>query len=151
MATTRGPIPKRSEERRRANKPEVPITKISPSAEAPTIVWPEADEDWHPLIRDWYESLKASPMAQNFVQTDVSEARIRAEVGHRMLHGAGTHAGVGVSGQLFAAWLASVAELGTTEGARRRLRIELQRGEADDAPQREIMGKYRAGLKVLSS
>ena len=116
-----GPIPKRSSERRRENKPDVPIID-APKTPVADIVWPEPDAEWGPTITRWYVSLRESPMARFYVQTDVAEAFLRAEVGNRMLNGAGTKGGdgKGVSGMLYSAWIDSTADLGTTEGARRR-------------------------------
>ena len=55
---TKGPIPKRSEERIRRNKPEVEITKIETEGTVP--VPPLDIDDPHPMIEDFYESLKDS-------------------------------------------------------------------------------------------
>ena len=57
MAASRGPVPKPSAQRRRVNKPEVPV-ETAPSA-GPAKA-PAADPDWHPVARRWYESLSAS-------------------------------------------------------------------------------------------
>lgn len=144
MTATRGPIPKRTTERRRRNKPEVPVVRL-PHGDAHELGWPEPGE-WEPFIVRLYRSLSVSPMARDYFQTDVEQAWAVMEFGHRMFNGAGTHSGRGVSGQSFAAWLSALAELGTTEGARRRLRIEIERGEPENAEKDRIMGGY---LKVL--
>ena len=49
---TKGPIPKRSEERIRRNKPEVEITKIETEGTVP--VPPLDIDDPHPMIEDFY-------------------------------------------------------------------------------------------------
>jgi len=153
-----GPIPKRSSERRRRNKPDIPIIseppRTAPSASSvghgslPDLEWPDPDPEWHPGITRWYLSLRRSPMLRFYVETDVAEAWIRAEIGNRMVNGAGTRAiGKGVSGQLYAAWTDSTADLGTTEGARRRLRIELERPDDSEVPHSVIqLNKYRRRL-----
>lgn len=142
-----GPIPRRSSERRRENKPDIPIID-APELPVADIQWPEPDAEWGPTMTRWYMSLRESPMARFYVETDVSQAWVLAEVGNRMLNGAGTR-GVakGISGQLFAAWVDSTADLGTTEGARRRLRIELERHEPLGEPHSVIqLNTYRKRL-----
>lgn len=142
-----GPIPKRSSERRRENKPDVPIVD-APKTPVADLVWPEPDADWGPTITRWYLSLRESPMARFYVATDVAQAVVLAEVGNRMLNGAGSkYVGKGMSGQLFAAWVDSTADLGTTEGARRRLRIELERPDDSEVPHSVIqLNTYRNRL-----
>lgn len=139
-----GPIPKRTAERRRRNKPAAqgavpkPATaakraprktaaKAKPAAAAPaTVAAPPALEHWADLAREWYESLAKSGMAKWFQPSDWAQARVLAETLHRNLTNKR-----GLSAQSTIAWLQGAAELGTTEGARRRMRIELEAAGAE--------------------
>lgn len=132
-----GPIPKRANQRRRKNKPEgCEILKAPTNPVAPAV--PTALAEWHPIARTWYESLAESGQAQFYEPSDWATASYIAEAMSRNLH-AGRF-----SGQLFAAVLAGMTELLTTEGARRRARIELERGEPKaELPGVASMAKYR--------
>lgn len=124
---TRGPIPKRSEERRRTNKPDDAEPVTAPAGTE--ILWPEPDIEWHDLAADWYASLAESGQAAFYQQSDVMTARYVAEAMSRNLL-AGRF-----SAQLFAAVMGGMTELLTTEGSRRRVRIELERAPvAKQAP-----------------
>jgi hypothetical protein len=119
-----GPVPKRSDQRRRTNKPEGGITR-APSLAAAVPV-PPAEPDWHPMARGWYESLAESGQAVFYQPSDWQTARVWAELLSRQLFTGRT------SAQMIAAWSAAATELLTTEGARRRARLELERaGEVD--------------------
>lgn len=119
---TRGPIPKRSEERRRTNKPTDAEPVTAPAGTE--VLWPEPDIEWHDLASDWYMSLQDSGQSVFYQQSDVMVARYLAEAMSRNLGAAR------FSAQLFAAVMAGMTELLTTEGSRRRVRVELERGPA---------------------
>jgi hypothetical protein len=117
----RGPVPKRTEMRRRVNKPDVPITK----ATAGRVVVPPSSDDWHPVARAWYESLALSGQSAFYEQSDWEQARVWTELlSHTLSSGK-------PSAMLVAAWSSGAAELLTTEGARRRARLELERDTSD--------------------
>lgn len=66
MVATRGPMPQRSDERRRANEPEGPFTKVDEVEAAsvgididPDI--PAAGEHWEDGVVAFYEALRVSP------------------------------------------------------------------------------------------
>src|SRR4051812_39581127 len=111
-----GPVPKRASQRRRTNK--VDITN-APS----TFEWdiPEPDEDWHPIATQWYLALQKSGQQVFFENSDWAQAFYVAEAMSRSMRTSR------LSGQLFSAVISASAELLTTEGARRRMRIELER------------------------
>ncbi|MEU3350249.1 hypothetical protein [Streptomyces sp. NPDC037389] len=136
----RGPVPKRSTERRRRNKDggEPVRAALAPG----TAEWPEPDAGWHAIARDWYCSLAASGQAQFYEPSDVATARYVAEAMSRNL------AAGRFSAQLFAAVSSAMTELLTTEGARRRVRIELEREPAgQEAPAGvTAIAHYRAAL-----
>jgi hypothetical protein len=119
----RGPIPERSEARRRRNKEEGPeLAKVpsGPPVDLPDL--PEPDELWHPIARDWYLSLRESGQAVFYQPSDWATARYAAELMSRALEPERTP-----NGQLIAALNSVMGTLLTTEGDRRRARIELER------------------------
>src|SRR5690606_10814067 len=79
---SRGPVPKRSSQRRRRNSDGVEIA-TAPAAGAAA---PEADPEWHPLARDWYAALGESGQATFMEPSDWAQARIWAELISRELH-----------------------------------------------------------------
>lgn len=120
---TRGPVPKRSDQRRRENKPEIALATAAASRQARI---PAASRDWHPLARDMYRSLKSSGQSAFFEPSDWQAARLAAEATSRML-----------KAERFSAVLLSAVDgmwsrLLMTEADRRRLRIELAKPKADD-------------------
>ncbi|WP_405941615.1 hypothetical protein [Streptomyces sp. NBC_00207] len=120
---TRGPIPERSEARRRRNKnDDVGLVKApsAPPAELPDL--PEPDELWHPIAKDWYLSLRESGQAAFYQPSDWAMARYAAELMSR-----GLSDGRAPNGQFVAALNSVMSSLLTTEGDRRRARIELER------------------------
>lgn len=123
-----GPVPKRSDQRRRANKPEVPIIH-APSGTRAAVAAPEPDGSWHQLAHDWYASLAESGQSQFFEPSDWQQARVWADLLSRELFKDKP------SAMMINAWQAGAAELLTTEGARRRMRIELERAVASDPGQ----------------
>lgn len=121
-----GPVPKRSDQRRRRNTPEGPPLVKGAAGESPDI--PDAHDGWHPIAHDWFESLKVSGQAQYYEASDWATAVYVAEAMSRNL------ASGKFSAQLFQSVSSAMTELLTTEGARRRARVELQREMADERP-----------------
>lgn len=106
------------------------------------VVVPPADPLWHPIARDWYESLSESGQASFYQASDWATARYIAEAMHRNLKNER------FSAQLFAAVMSGMTELLTTEGARRRARLEIERAphlESVQLPVTDIASR-RAGL-----
>lgn len=88
------------------------------------------DARWHPAAKAWYESLADSGQSKFYEPSDWQTARIAAEILTRALAG-----GRGTV-TLFERWQVQATELLTTEGARRRVRMELERpgdGEEEGA------------------
>lgn len=123
---TRGPIPKRTEERRRANKDDGPGLIQAPSG-APSDLpdLPKPDPLWHPIAADWYLSLRESGQAAFYQPSDWAVARYAAHVMSQVLLSER-----GPNGQLVAALNSVMSSLLTTEGDRRRARMELERKPA---------------------
>lgn len=122
-----GPIGKRSDQLRRRNKPEVPILHAEGGDD---VEWPDPPDHWSEYAIEWYESLQISGTSAFFEQSDVAQALWTAELMSRAL---GSEK---LNGQLISAIMSSMSELLTSEGSRRRMRIELARGgvEEDEKP-----------------
>ncbi|WP_456341341.1 phage terminase small subunit [Streptomyces tendae] len=128
----RGPIGKRSEERmgHRSKEEKDSITKApsGPPTDLPDL--PDADPLWHPIAADWYLSLRDSGQAAFYQPSDWAVARYAADLMSKVLLSER-----GPNGQLVAALNSVMSSLLTTEGDRRRARMELERkkpsGQAD--------------------
>lgn len=132
----KGPIPKRSDQRRRQGS-SGPELKTAPAA--PVYEPPRAEESWHPLMQEWYRSLGTSGQSVFMEPSDWATARIAAFTMSQEL------AGGAVSASMLREFMAVANQLMTTEGARRRLRVELQRGPraVEDRESDEVMDTYR--------
>ena len=121
---TRGPAPKRLAERlghlTKAQKSSADVVQMSGPVRVPA-----ASKEWHPVARRWYLALKQSGEAVYFEPSDWAAAQYVAEAMSRNLK---TDR---FSGQLFASVWSAMESLLTTEAARRRVRMEVQRGEPD--------------------
>ena len=111
------PVPKRSDQRRRRNIEGRPDKVTAEGA----VEVPDVGDAWHPVARDWFLSLAESGQSQFFEPSDWQHARYIAEAMTTNLN-AGKF-----SAQLFASVESAMNNLGSTEGARRRLRIEVER------------------------
>jgi hypothetical protein len=137
MAGARGPVPKRSTERRRRNKDsEVEVVKIEAPAAGEAsdageahVVAPPADAGLHPIAHDWYESLKTSGQAKFFEPSDWQYARYIANVMSRNLKQRAKFSAV-----LFASVTSAMNDLLTTEASRRRVRLEIERAGGPEQP-----------------
>lgn len=119
-----GPVPKRAQDRRRRNK--VDIDTVEVLGEVPV---PPADDEWHPLALEWYESLAKSGQSRYYEPSDWATARYIAEAMTRNLCNPR-----GFSDKLFSAVLSGMGNLLTTEGERRRVRMEIERSATAPAP-----------------
>lgn len=117
-----GPIPKRSDQRRRRNSPSTEVHAVS----GVVVRVPAADDDWQLIARDWYLSLAESGQAEFYQPSDWQQARVAALVLSRIA------AADKPSPELVKAWQSLAAELLTSEGSRRRLRLELERAKPVD-------------------
>lgn len=135
----RGPVPKRSTERRRRNKASKP--DIAPAVTA-TVDVPKANSRWHPIARRWYDSLAKSGQSQFFEPSDWTSAYLAAEMMSALVRQPRP------SAQMFAALWSAMADLLTTEAARRRVRLEIDRGQPDEGAQAGVtaIGDYRRRL-----
>jgi hypothetical protein len=139
---SRGPVPKRSDQRRRRNEPEVPIDQ---APGAPEVMVPDVDETWHPIAQNWYTSLAASGQSSFYEPSDWATAYLIAESMSRDLSPQavgiienGPRAGeviydvTPVKGANLNAYLKAFGNLLVTEGDRRRASVELQRPAPED-------------------
>lgn len=152
-----GPIPKRSEERRRRNKPEVDIIKVNlDEALAGTVEIPapptrvnektgEIKSLWHPTAEQAYLSLARSGQCIWYEPSDWAFAyalceslsrelnpkpvTVTSEDGSVAIEWVTSPVNGAVLGQFLKGWSVLMA----TEGDRRRLKIELERKKAQDA------------------
>lgn len=141
----RGPVPKRSDQRRRRNKTN--------SDDAPTtvvvigqakVVPPSEDRAWHPYAKQWFRALKKSGQAAFYQDSDWQEARIVAYlITKEMNRDTGPRAG------MMDVIFSRADNLMTTEGARRRLRVELHAAQEQDNSKEatvSMIDQYRSEL-----
>jgi hypothetical protein len=137
---TRGPIGKRSEELmgHRSKEEKDAVTKAPGAA---VVVMPEPDPLWHPIARRWYESLGESGQSRFYEPSDWAAAQYAAEAMTRNLNNDR------FSAQLFTGIWSALNDLLTTEGDRRRVRMELQRPKTGDDPAGvTVLDDYRTAL-----
>lgn len=121
----RGPVPKLAAERRRRNTPAGPTLLTLPTVVPSTPA--EADPTWHPVIIAWYNGMREGPEAEFLTPAGWAFCAYLAVRESRNLELARP------SAQTSALFVASQADLLTTEGSRRRLRVELDRRVVHDS------------------
>ncbi|WP_070519239.1 hypothetical protein [Corynebacterium sp. HMSC11E11] len=120
-----GPIPKRSDQRRRRNKDDGPTPLRA--AGSGTVKPPAEDRSWHPAAKRWFRALKHSGQAVFYEPSDWAYAQLAADLlTAEMTMEKPRAATIGLV-------LSMMDNLMTSEGARRRIRVELQRPGVDDA------------------
>lgn len=117
----RGPIPKRSEERIRRNKLDVPIEKIPVigRVDPPALGF----DDPHPLVLDLYRSMSESAQSKYFEPSDWQYAKFTLHFADQLLKSPRP------SSQMLAAVNSMLTDLLVSEGSRRRVRLEIERSE----------------------
>ncbi|MBA0054286.1 hypothetical protein E0L36_26575 [Streptomyces sp. AJS327] len=101
---------------------------------------PPADPDWHPIATRWFEALAESGQSQFYEASDWATAVYVADAMSRNLKQGR------FSAQLFQSVMSAMTDLLTTEGARRRARVELERETGPDpaeAARVTLMDSYR--------
>jgi hypothetical protein len=134
----RGPVGKRSGQRKgHRSKAEKAEAEKVPATGRVTV--PEPSQEWHPIARDWYRSLGESGQSRFMEPSDWAAARYVAEVMTRNL------TAETFSAALFAAVWSAMDSLLTTEGARRRVKVEVERGEPAPEEQAPVtqLDEYR--------
>lgn len=118
------PVPKRSEERIRRNKPDIPLEKVETEG---VVSVPHLGLDKpHKLVKSLYESLRLSGQVKYFEPTDWQLARVTLHILDEQLK-AGR-----MNSQILATVFSNLSDLLVSEGARRRMRIEIERVESAD-------------------
>lgn len=119
MVANRGPVPKRSDQRRRRNKDGAVDVAAAGTATASPALRPGL----HPLAVAWYQALGESGQSRFYEPSDWMTAQLLAE-------GIDSFARQ-PRASLLSTILSGSANLLVTEGDRRRLRLELVRAEAE--------------------
>jgi hypothetical protein len=117
----RGPVPKRSDQRVRRNK-DVPVEKVQSIGVVP--IPPLMVEDPHPITVFWYDSLRESVQSQFYQPSDWAAAQfvaLKLDNECKYLRG---------SAQMSAVIQSFFSDLLVTEGARRRVKVEVERAQS---------------------
>lgn len=118
MAATRGPIPNRSDQRRRTNTDSGPISKAPASSR---VKRPPVNGKWHSIAKMLYRSMAESGQAVFMEPSDWAFAYlVCSEISEYCR-------ATKKSAVMFSAIEQATSRLMITEGDRRRLRIELER------------------------
>jgi hypothetical protein len=134
---SRGPVPKRSSERRRRGGQETETVEV---AQAKPVA-PPPKASWHRIARDWYRSLKESGQSQFYEPSDWQRAYYVAELISRSLS---SHR---VSSSLVTAVMSGMSDLLDTEASRRRVGLEITRRSQPKLASVSAMDDYRRALE----
>jgi len=132
-----GPPPKRNTQKH-GHRSQAEKALVEQVVDPNDVVIPEAPDRWHEVARIWYDSLARSGQSVFYTSSDWATAYVLAESISRELKpqpvvvGSGAEATVEMhnlppKGAALGAWLKGMAALMTTEGERRRARLELER------------------------
>ncbi|MFI6510124.1 hypothetical protein ACIBCT_21170 [Streptosporangium sp. NPDC050855] len=140
---SRGPVGKRSGQRHghRTKAEQEAVTKVQ--VDGGPLPVEEPDEAWHPIAQNWFRSLGLSGQRVFYEASDWATARYVAEAMSRNLEASR------FSAQMFAAVMSGMSSLLTTEGDRRRVRVELERAvqtDADEEAAVEALDEWRRRL-----
>lgn len=115
-----GPIPKRDEERIRRNAPEIPTETVE--VFGPVIIPDLGIEDAHPLISEFWESLKKSGQSRFYEPSDWVYAKLVLTLMNSSLEQLGY-----VTAAQLQQYNVMLSNLLVSEGDRRRARLEIER------------------------
>lgn len=140
MARSRsgGPVPNRSDQRRRRNKVEIDRAPV----DTDQVYGPEPPDWLQGLALGWFEALRTSGQAIYYTDSDWASALIIAKAVERFEARPSAH--------MLTAILSGFGSLAATEGDRRRLRIELERtqGPGEEASDVSWIDDARARLRA---
>jgi hypothetical protein len=137
VIVSRGPIPKRSDQRIRRNRPDVEIETVSAIG---VVQVPEFDlSDVHPLVNELFLSLKDSAQSRFYEPSDWAYAKFTLHFADVLLKSSRP------SGQLLSTVQTMLTDLLLTEGARRRVRLEVERNQSEAAVL-DVADMFRARL-----
>lgn len=138
-----GPVPKRSDHRRRRNTDGGAVEKLH--VKNPHVDMPTANPEWHPLVLDWYNSLAESMQSRLYEPSDHQHARLLAHLLSTALREK-EEEDRKLPAMLLQTIFSEMSKLLTTEGERRRMRLEIERDDSgadkDRAEVTSIMAKY---------
>jgi hypothetical protein len=142
----RGPVPKRSDQRRRVNKPEIPVETVPAAPKVGgTYKVPLASGSWHPLAKRWWQGLRKSDQTAFYQPSDWEHAYAWTGMWSMQLENGCP------SGMFLATWDSAMGRLLVTEGDRRRVRIELERaGTGEDAERAAGVASMKAWRDKLA-
>jgi hypothetical protein len=127
MTSTRGPAPKRSDEKlghaREAQSAQSPIDKIEHSNELRT---PDPDTKWSEIAKYAYRAFVESPLNRFYTETDLAFGWMAADAIHQA-YTAGSAMKIAAAESMMRAAL-------FTESDRRRVRVEVTRKEPEANP-----------------
>lgn len=139
-----GPVGKRSDQKHgHRTAQELAVTKAPAGGD---LVWTEPDESWHPIAKNWYVQLADSGQSVFYENSDVATAYYVAEAMSRSLASPNRF-----SGQLFASIMSSMGDLLVTEGARRRVKVELDRETGDGETESDVDASIRELSEMFPS
>lgn len=140
MLGARGPVGKRSDQRHgHRSKEELAADRAPAGAE---LEWYPEDPEWNKVAKWFYSACRGSGMSVFWEQTDVALIYYVAESMSRNLAAGKFNA------MHYASVISSMSDLGITEGSRRRMKIELDRGIASDGESEtdaaiaELLGEF---------
>lgn len=138
---TRGPVPKRSEDRQRRND----TGPVARGLGAENVKQPRADAAWHPIAKRLWKAMGQSGQASFYEPSDWAVAYSLMEdlSDYKMSRRR--------SGQMLQTIMSSLAALLLTEGDRRRVQMELERPSADGdeaSAKVEAMSEWRNRLRT---
>jgi hypothetical protein len=139
---TRGPVPKRSEDRHghRSKEEREATTTVHLAGEVKA---PPMNGQWHPIAKRLWRSMKESGQARFYEPSDWAIAySLMDDLSHYKK-------AAKRSGQMLATIMAALSSLLLTEGDRRRLALELNRvnpAEGADAEKVVVMDKWKQKL-----
>lgn len=103
---------------------------------------PELPPETHQIARDWYESLKVSGQVEFFEPSDWASARLVAAAITRILKDDDR-----LPGEAFKAVWSAMGDLLTTEGARRRARLEIEHRKPEEPAGQDELAAARERLQ----
>lgn len=117
----RGPVPLRSSERsRNSRQPEITTIEKNGRVEQPLLGF----DDPHPIIRDMWFAMADSAQSEWYEPSDWEYARFTLHFADQLLKNSRP------SAQMFAGITSALGDLLVSEGARRRLRLEIERDQS---------------------
>lgn len=120
---TRGPVPKRSEDRVRRNEPGVKTTSVDG---AESVVVPRADSSWHPIAKRLWAGIQKSGQSRFYEPSDWALA-------YSLMDDLSYYKSASKrSGQMLASIYSAMSSLLISEGDRRRVGIELARPTSEE-------------------